>query len=72
MESIPQEQLQIHTEFGEYDLTIEQQPGQLIYHRKLKIIPTKMPAERYQELRDFYKQMAKADKMKVVLVEKRT
>lgn len=38
----------------------------------LEIYAIEFPAERYTDLRKFYKEIAKADGMKVVLVQKRT
>lgn len=74
VESIPNESLELTSEFGEYVIQVENnvETGQLVYKRKLKILPVDLPAERYEELRSFYQQIAKADKMKLVLVEKKT
>lgn len=70
VESIAEESLLLESEFGTYSMRIEQEPNKLIYHRKLKIFPVDLPAEQYNDLRDFYKKVAKADKMKMVLVSK--
>ena len=74
VESIPDNTLELTSEFGEYSIEIENnaETGQLIYKRKLKIFPVDLPAERYNDLRNFYQQIAKTDKMKMVLVEKKT
>ncbi|MEM1320255.1 MAG: DUF3857 and transglutaminase domain-containing protein [Bacteroidota bacterium] len=72
IESIPEKALKLDTEFGTYELQIEQQEEALSYTRSLVIKPVKLPAERYGELRDFYKKITKMDKMKVVLVKKKT
>ena len=74
IESIPNETMELTSEFGEYSIQVEnnEETGELIYQRKLKILPVELPAERYNELREFYLQIAKADKMKLVLVEKKT
>lgn len=70
IESIPEEAMNIESDYGIYNMSIEKKAGELIYHRQLKIVPTELPADRYNELRDFYKKIEKADKMKVVLVSK--
>ncbi|MFT5166631.1 MAG: hypothetical protein ACI8P3_001863, partial [Saprospiraceae bacterium] len=43
----------------------------ITYTRLLEIYAVELPAERYNELRDFYKEIAKADGMKAVLVKRR-
>lgn len=74
VESIPESTVALTSEFGEYAIEIEHNAvtRQLIYKRKLKILPVDLPAERYDELREFYLTIAKMDKMKLVLVEKKT
>jgi hypothetical protein len=74
VESIPNETMNLTSEFGEYTLKVESnaEAGQLVYTRKLKILPIELPAERYNDLRAFYQKVTKADKMKLVLVEKKT
>lgn len=74
VESIPKSAIELTSEFGDYTIDIEnnKETGQLVYKRKLKILPVDLPAERYDALREFYLQIAKMDKMKVVLVEERT
>lgn len=74
VESIPQASIDLKSEFGEYTVQIEskEQTRQLIYKRSLKIFPVNLPAERYDDLRNFYLEIAKADKMKMVLVEKKS
>lgn len=71
VESIPETDKTITSDFGTYQVKVEQQEGKLIYQRTLKILPVKVPVERYDELRDFYKEIAKLDKMKVVLLQER-
>lgn len=72
IESIPQENVQLESDFGQYSLQITQEAGTVTCLRKLKINAIKAAPERYTELRDFYKQIAKLDDMKMVLVQKRT
>ncbi len=70
VESIPNETLTIESEYGTYMMNVEKEAEKLTYKRKLKIFPVELPAEQYNELRDFYKKVEKADKMKIVLVSK--
>jgi hypothetical protein len=74
VESIPNKEMALNSEFGEYTLKVTTSPaaGELVYTRELKILPVDLPAERYNDLRTFYQEIAKADKMKLVLVEKKT
>jgi len=74
IESIPENTMNLSSEFGEYTVKIEknEETGEVLYKRNLKILPVDLPAERYEDLRQFYKKIAKADKMKIVLVEKET
>ena len=45
---------------------------QLIYNRELVVNKVDSPATSYEEFRGFLKSVAKADKMKIVLVQKKT
>lgn len=74
VESIPQESIDLSSDYGSYavKITKDETGKSLKYHRHLKIKAVKLPPEKYNELRDFYKEIAKADKMKIVLVQKRT
>lgn len=67
VESIPKAVIDLDTEMGSYHVTIVPAPGQLIYRRQLSIKPFRLPAERYPEWRDFCRQLAQFDSMKVVL-----
>jgi hypothetical protein len=56
--------------FGEYESTFQMDKDGLLYIRKLKMKEGEYPASAYQELTDFYKQLNKADNIKVVLLSK--
>ncbi len=71
VESVPEKELSLDTDFGRYEIKIEEEKGLLRYSRKLEIKPVNLPAERFSEIRDFYKKINKMDKMKVVLVKKK-
>lgn len=57
---------------GEYRSEVSTIPGQLTWIRTLKLLPVDLPASAYKDYRQFFIDVAKADKRKVVLREKRT
>ncbi|MEZ5040951.1 MAG: DUF3857 domain-containing protein [Saprospiraceae bacterium] len=72
LESIPTEKKRVECEAGYYDLTIEKKENQLICRRELRLEAGEFPATMYDSFRDFFKEIAKLDGMKLVLVEKKT
>lgn len=60
----------IKSKFGEYQSSFKVDQGSLIYIRRLKVNKGTYPPESYQELIDFYKNMNKADNLKMVFVSK--
>jgi transglutaminase-like putative cysteine protease len=60
----------IKSKFGEYQSSFKVDQGSLIYIRRLKMNKGTYPPESYQELIDFYKNMNKADNLKMVFVSK--
>jgi hypothetical protein len=56
--------------FGEYEMKVTLDEKGIIYVRKLKMLKGEFPVESYQELIDFYKQINKADNMKLVFLNK--
>ena len=67
IESLP-ENFKYKTIFGEYKADIEVHDRNVIYVRKRKMNKGVFPAESYDKLRMFYKNVSKADKTKLVLV----
>jgi hypothetical protein len=57
---------------GEYRSEVSTTPGHLTWIRTLKLLPVDLPATAYNDYRQFFIDVAKADKRKVVLREKRT
>ncbi|MFK8162225.1 MAG: hypothetical protein AB8H12_07140, partial [Lewinella sp.] len=57
---------------GAYRSEVSEKPGQLTWTRTLKLLPIDLPATGYNEYRQFFIDVAKADKRMVVLREKRT
>lgn len=74
IESLPNATTELKTEFGSYRLSFERDAGQknVICKRELVVHAGTWPAARYTEYRDFFKQVAKSDATKAVLVEKKT
>jgi hypothetical protein len=60
----------IKSVFGEYSTETKIEGNQLIYIRRFEESKGTYPKESYPELIDFYKKIVKADKTKVVLVDK--
>ena len=50
-------------------MTLETTDQNIIFHRKLIIHSTTQPASDYENFRKFYKEIAKADSQKIVLVK---
>jgi hypothetical protein len=57
-------------QFGEYEASYKIEQGSLVYIRRVKMSKGDFPAESYQELIDFYKNMSKADNTKLVFMSK--
>jgi transglutaminase-like putative cysteine protease len=58
------------TRFGSYENEYHMDAGKLLFIRKVKMVDGEFPPETYSELVDFYMNMAKADKAKLVLLSK--
>ncbi len=65
-ETIPQNQ-EIKSIFGEYKSTVSMEKNMLVYIRRITINKSRYPAEKYQELTDFFDKIAKADKCKAII-----
>ena len=72
VESIPKEPVIVESSFGRYEAIAEPKAGKLVYVRRLQVRSGRLPAEAYEEFRSFFQQVAKADKVMAVLVEKKT
>jgi len=57
---------------GEYRAELTSAPGQITWIRTLKLLPVDLPATAYNEYRQFFVDVRKAEKRQVVLREKRT
>ena len=67
-EFIP-EPVSFSNEFGEYESSVRVESGKVIYVRKFGMNKGTFPKESYDELRDFYKKVRKADKSKIVFLK---
>ncbi|MFT5999772.1 MAG: transglutaminase-like putative cysteine protease [Neolewinella sp.] len=72
IESLGESVTKISHAAGEYRSEISARAGQLTWVRTLKLLPVHLPATAYNDYRQFFIDVAKADKRKVVLREKRT
>ncbi len=68
-ESIPTEKKEIATDFGSYSLEFQQLGNKIICLRNFTIKDLTLPAESYDTVRKFYKDVVKADKTQLVLVK---
>jgi hypothetical protein len=64
------ERVNIKSRFGEYESSYKVEQGRLIYIRRIKINKGEFPADTYNELTDFYKNINKADNTKMVFMNK--
>ena len=61
----------IQSEFGSYEVKLVQNsPNELIYIRKMVKNAGTYPKEKYDEFRDFHKQVIRADKRRIVFAKK--
>ena len=58
------------SQFGMYDASFELEPGKLTYTRKLSMKKGRFAPETYNELVDFYKNINRADNLKLVFLNK--
>ncbi len=56
--------------FGTYESGFQLDQGKLVYYRRMTRVNGQFPAEAYQELIDFYKNVNKADNTKLVFLSK--
>jgi hypothetical protein len=60
----------IKSRFGEYESHFILDQGTLVYIRKMKMYEGSFPPESYQELTDFYRNINKADNIRMVFLSK--
>jgi hypothetical protein len=59
----------IQSEFGVFDMQAVQQENRIRIIRQVEIQPVAVPAARYNEVRQFYQEMTRADGAQIVLVK---
>lgn len=64
------EPVKINSRFGEYEAKFEFKESKVFYFRRLKVFKGRFPKESYPELVDFYKNISKADNIKLVFLNK--
>ena len=64
------EPVKISSKFGEYEASFKFDAGKVIYTRRMKVWKGRFPKETYSELVDFYKNVTKADNIKLVFLNK--
>jgi len=69
VEHLP-ESVSFDSDFGSYAATVTKKGNKITYVRTMKLNKNIYPAERYVDLLKFYKKIVKADKMKMVILEK--
>lgn len=64
------EPVKISSIFGDYEAGFQVEMGNIVYTRKLKVNNGRFPANSYKEFSDFYKNISKADNVKIVFLNK--
>ena len=64
------EPIKIISKFGEYEASFKFDAGKVVYIRRMKVWKGRFPKETYSELVDFYKNVSKADNIKLVFLNK--
>jgi len=64
------EPLKYTSKFGEYEASFKFDAGKVTYTRRMKVWKGRFPKETYTELVDFYKNVSKADNIKLVFLNK--
>jgi hypothetical protein len=67
-ESVPKD-ISVQNKFGKYTSTIKVLDNKIVYYRHMEQNSGRFPAKEYNELVQFYQQISKADRSKVVLVK---
>jgi transglutaminase-like putative cysteine protease len=64
------EPIHYKSRFGEYECTVKVEQGLIVYVRKMSMKKGRFQADSYNELIEFYKNVSKADNMKLVFLNK--
>lgn len=72
LESAPFDTLAFSSAFGSYEARLKKEDNRLVFKRIVKFFPITKPAAFYEEMRSFYKEVARYESAKMVAVEKKT
>lgn len=72
VESLGDAETLIQYAAGEYRASVTSKPGEVTWIRTLKLLPVELPAEAYEEYRQFFVDVRKAEKRVLVLKEAKT
>jgi hypothetical protein len=64
------EPVKITSRFGEYEASFKVEQGNVVYQRKLKVNNGRFPPDSYKEFSAFYRDISKADNVKIVFLSK--
>ncbi|MEK6781095.1 MAG: DUF3857 domain-containing transglutaminase family protein [Bacteroidota bacterium] len=64
------EPIKIKSQYGEYEASFKLEQGNLVYIRKINMRKGEFPPESYEELINFYRNLNKADHIKLVFLNK--
>lgn len=64
------EPVKITSRFGEYEASFKVEQGNVVYLRRLRVNDGRFPASSYKEFYDFYRNINKADNVKIVFLNK--
>lgn len=67
-ESIPKD-VSVKSQYGQYSCSVKLSGNKLYYYRNIERFSGRFPANSYEDLRQFYEAMYKADRNRVVLVK---
>lgn len=67
IESLGEAETTIEHAAGEYRAVVKSSPGKLTWIRTLKLVPVELPADAYGDYRQFFVDVAKADRRQVVV-----
>ncbi len=61
--------IKLQSDYGLYELQVDQKPDQIWFYRRIEIYPLSTRAVHYEEVRKFYQALVKADGAQMVLVQ---
>ena len=68
VESLPFADKKLESPFGQYEVKVQQEAGKVLVKRRLQVEAVDLPASEYGAFSNFYREVAKWDAAKMVLV----